>query len=272
MGGQAEAGAPAGVVAEAGTGIESDVETAGTLLGGRVVYRQFRDGYRTGIEPVLLAAAVPARPGERVLEAGCGAGAALACLGARHALRDSRLQGTGIERDPATAALARRNLDANGLHGWPVLAAPVQAACCDPGLIAAGRFDHAMANPPWHRADATAPASARRDLAKRAPEGSLPDWTAALARTLRRGGTLTLVLPAARHAEAAAAMLTHGFGGIRLLPLWPLAGRAARIVILQGIAGSRGEDRVLPGLVLHRAGGKFTAEAEAVLRDGAALN
>ncbi len=267
MGGQAEAGTPAAV----GTEAETDVETAGTLLDGRVLYRQFRDGYRTGIEPVLLAAAVPAQPGERVLEAGCGAGAALACLGVRHALQGERLHGTGIERDPATAALARRNLEANGLHGWPVLAASVQAACRDPGLVAAGRFDHAMANPPWHRADATAPTSARRDLAKRAPAGSLPDWTAALARTLRRGGTLTLVLPAARHAEAAAALLAHGFGGIRLLPLWPLAGRTARIVILQGVAGSRGEDRVLPGLVLHGVGGGFTAEAEAVLRDGAAL-
>ena len=271
MGGQAEAGAPAAVGTEPETDVETDVETAGALLGGRVLYRQFRDGYRTGIEPVLLAAAVPARPGERVLEAGCGAGAALACLGVRHALQGGRMQGTGIERDTATAALARRNLDANGLHGWPVLAASVQAACSGPGPIAAGGFDHAMANPPWHRADATAPASARRDLAKRAPEGSMPDWTAALARTLRRGGTLTLVLPAARHAEAAAAMLACGFGGIRLLPLWPLAGRAARIVILQGIAGSRSDHRVLPGLVLHRAGGGFTAEAEAILRDGAAL-
>ncbi len=267
MGGQAEAGAPAGV----GTGAETGVETAGTLLGGRVLYRQFRDGYRTGIEPVLLAAAVPARSGERVLEAGCGAGAALACLGVRHALRDGWLHGTGIERDPDTAALARRNLDANGLHGWPVLTAPVQAACADPGLVSPGGFDHAMANPPWHRADASAPATPRRDLAKRAPDATLRDWTAALAHTLRRGGTLTLVLPAARHAEAAAAMLAHGLGGIRLLPLWPLAGRAARIVILQGMAGSRSDGKVLPGLVLHGMEGGFTREAEAVLRDGAAL-
>ena len=51
--------------------------TQGHLLGGRVRYAQPRSGFRSGIEPVLLAAAVPARPGERVLEAGSGAGAAL---------------------------------------------------------------------------------------------------------------------------------------------------------------------------------------------------
>ena len=57
--------------------------TEGHLLGGRVRYAQPRVGYRTGIEPVLLAAAVAARAGERVLEAGCGAGAGLLCLAAR---------------------------------------------------------------------------------------------------------------------------------------------------------------------------------------------
>ncbi|HJS85951.1 MAG TPA: SAM-dependent methyltransferase, partial [Acetobacteraceae bacterium] len=57
--------------------------TGGTLLGGRVRYAQPAEGFRSGIEPVLLAAAVPARPGECVLEGGSGAGAGLLCLAAR---------------------------------------------------------------------------------------------------------------------------------------------------------------------------------------------
>ncbi len=268
MGGQAAAGAPAQVETDVGT----ETETDGTLLGGRVIYRQFRDGYRTGIEPVLLAAAVPAGPSARVLEAGCGAGAALACLGVRQGGQGGgAMHGTGIERDGATAALARRNLDVNGLAGWSVLATSVHAACGDPGLVAAGRFDHAMANPPWHRAEASHSPSPRRDLARRAPAGTLPEWISALAGVLRAGGTLTLIVPAARHAEAASSLLAHGFGGIRLLPLWPLAGRPARIVIVSGIAGGRGDDMLLPGLVLHRPDGGFTEAAEAVLREGAAL-
>ena len=55
--------------------------TAGTttdaLLGGRVRLRQPREGYRAGLDAALLAAAVDARPGERLLEAGCGVGGAL---------------------------------------------------------------------------------------------------------------------------------------------------------------------------------------------------
>ena len=83
--------------------------TAGGLLDGRVRYDQPVDGYRTGLEPVLLAAAVPARTGQRVLEAGTGAGAGLLCLAARV----PGVMGVGIEADADMAALARCNLAAN---------------------------------------------------------------------------------------------------------------------------------------------------------------
>ena len=53
------------------------------FLGGRLVLRQPARGYRAGADAVMLAAACSARAGERVLELGCGAGAALFCLGAR---------------------------------------------------------------------------------------------------------------------------------------------------------------------------------------------
>ncbi len=49
------------------------------------------------------------------------------------------------------------------------------------------------------------------------------------------------------------------------------AGAPARLVLLRGIKGGRAGFRLLPGLVLHARGGGYTAEAEAVLRDGAGL-
>lgn len=247
--------------------MQTEATTHGTLLGGRVSYRQFRDGYRTGIEPVLLAATVLARPGARVLEAGCGAGAGLLCL----ASRLPGLAGTGIEQDAPTAALARRNLDENGLPEWPIIVAGVADPVVSELPGTAGRFDHAIANPPWHRATASASSLPRRDLAKRAPDGTLASWTGALSRLLHDGGTLTMILPAALHAEAAHAMAQSGLGAIRLLPLWPLAARPARIVLVQGVLGGRGDGAVLPGLVLHQPGGGYTEAAEAILRSGAPL-
>ncbi len=236
-------------------------ETAGTLLGGRVAYRQMLRGHRSGLEPVLMAAFVPARPGQRVLEGGTGAGAGLLCLAARV----SPLAGVGIELSPALAALARRNLAANGATGIEVLAADLAAGHAPAG---AG-FHHAFANPPWHAG--TASPDGERDVARRAAPGLLPLWVAALCRSLRHRGTITLALPAAAMAEAASALLQSGCGGISVLPLWPRRGVAARLVLAQGSLGSRAGSTLHPGLVLHEADGRFTAEADAVLRLGAAL-
>ncbi len=238
-----------------------DTESAGTLLGGRVAYRQMLRGHRSGLEPVLLAALVPARPGQRVLEGGTGAGAGLLCLAARVA----PLCGWGIEMDPALAALARRNLDANGAAGISVAAADLTRD----DVLPEGGFHHAFANPPWHRG--TASPDAGRDLARRAAPGLLALWVAALCRRVRPRGSVTLAVPAAALAEAAGLLRHSGCGGVSLLPLWPRRGVAARIVLVQGVLGSRAGSVVNPGLVLHEADGRFTPEADAVLRDGAAL-
>ncbi len=237
--------------------------TDGTLLDGRVSYRQFRQGYRTGIEPVLLAAGIPAQPGQRVLEAGCGAGAALLCLCARV----PGLQGVGIEVDPGTAALARHNWSRNGMHGLALHEGPV-ADLPD----ALGLFDHAFANPPWHRGNASASPLARRDLALRGRPKLLESWIAALASRLRPGGTLTLILPAALHAEAGGVMHgVGGLGGITLLPFWTRQGAVARIVLMQGRRGSLADAVVRPGLVLHEEAGGYTDAAERILRGGEGL-
>lgn len=235
--------------------------TAGTLLGGRVLYRQPAQGHRTGIEPVLLAASVPARPGDRVLEAGLGAGAGLLCLAARV----PGLHGTGVELDPDTAALARGNLRDNGLPDWPVLDMDVLA------LRAPGAFDHAYANPPWHDPAGTRSPEGRRVLARQAGEAGIERWAAALAASVRPGGTVTLILPGAAAARGLGALHGAGCGGLALLPLWPKAGRDARLAVVQGRRGSRGPDRVASGLVLHCGDGAYTPEADAVLRGGMAL-
>lgn len=234
--------------------------TDGWLLDGRIRYAQPRAGYRTGIEPVLLAASIPARPGERVLEAGTGAGAGLLCLAARVA----GLDGVGIELDPDMASLARRNLEANGM-GLSVVTA-------DLGLWRADApFDHAFANPPWHHAASTPSPIARRRLATQAGEMTLEGWIGALCRALRQGGSLTLVVPAAQAAPAAVAYHGAGAGAVTIFPLWPKRGRDAKLVLVQGRRGGAGPDRIAPGLLLHATDGAFTAEANAVFRDGAAL-
>lgn len=239
--------------------------TEGHLLNGRIVYAQPKDGYRTGIEPVLLAAAVPARPGARVLEAGTGAGAGLLCLAARI----PGITGLGIEIEPRMAAIAARNLTANGLAGLSIRTADVLEVAGD-WPAANGPFDHAFANPPWHQADGTPSPVPLRARAKVAETGLAAVWTQALGRALRPRGTLTLILPARQVPEALTALPAAGCGSPRLFPLWPRAGQPARMLILQAVRGGRAEFRMEAGLVLHEGTG-YTPAADAVLREGAGL-
>ncbi len=235
--------------------------TEGTLLNGRVRYAQPKDGYRTGLEPVLLAASVPAREGDSVLEAGTGAGAGLLCLAARV----PGVTGVGVEQDAAMAAVASANLAANEATGLRIVTADIL------GWRPESAIDHAFANPPWHAAAGTASPHPRRVTAKRAAPGLLGRWAIALAATLRPRGTLSLIVPAASLSEAVAALAGAQCPEMTLLPLWPREGVAAKLVIVRGVRQGRGACTVVPGLVLHDPDGAFTEAAQAVLRDGGAL-
>jgi tRNA1Val (adenine37-N6)-methyltransferase len=236
--------------------------TYGHLLDGRVRYAQPRRGFRSGIEPVLLAAAIPARPGSRVLEGGSGAGAALLCLAARV----PGVLGLGIEQDPALVALAQQNATANG---WPDLRFMAADIASLPALDA---FDHACANPPYHGHAGTPSPDVSRRAAKRAAIGLLAVWATALARPLRPRGTLSFILPAALLAEAVTAFADAGCAPTAMLPLWAKPRQPAKLLLLRGIKGSHAPFRVLPGLVLHAPGGGFTTDVDTILRGGAALD
>ncbi|MSP49202.1 MAG: methyltransferase domain-containing protein [Alphaproteobacteria bacterium] len=230
--------------------------TEDRLLGGRVRLRQPRDGYRAAIDPVLLAAAVRARPGERVLDLGTGAGAAALCLMAR--VED--LTVVGLEVDPTTAALARENAALNGRDRFTVRDGDVTRLPA--GLRG---FDRAMVNPPFLEAGrADPPPDPGRRRAHVDADG-LDAWVEAALKAVSPGGAVTFIQRADRLADLLT-LLQGRAGGIVVAPLWPKAGEAAKRVIVEARAGVRTPLRLLPGLVLHAPDGRYTEPAEAILR------
>ncbi len=236
-----------------------------SLLGGRLRFVQPSQGYRTAIDSILLAAAVPAADGERVLDAGSGAGAAALCLAARV----TGCLVAGLEIDPVLAGLAERNAELNGLAGRLTFAAGDLLA--PPPEVAAGGFDHVMANPPFHKAGAgNHPPDPSKRRATVEGAAGLGDWLGFCLGMVRAKGTVTVIHRAERLDEVLA-RLHGGLGEIVVFPLWPGAGKPAKRVLVRGRKGVRTPMRLAPGLVLHQPGGAYTAETEAVLRQGAGL-
>lgn len=236
------------------------------FLGGRLTITQPAAGYRAAADPVLLAAAVPARPGQTVLELGCGAGVASLCLGWRVA----GLRLAGLEVQPDYAALARRNAAANGME-FEVWEGDLAAM---PAALRARAFDHVIANPPYFGAGSGTPArDAGRETAQREAT-PLALWIGAGLRRLRPGGRLTLIQAAERLPDILASL---GAGGVTVLPVAPRVGRPAGRVIVAARKGGRTPFRLMAPFVLHegpehlRDGDDYSARARAVLRDGAAL-
>jgi tRNA1(Val) A37 N6-methylase TrmN6 len=243
--------------------------TCDALLGGRVRLWQPRAGYRAATDPVLLAAACAATPGERVLDLGCGAGAAALCLASRVA----GLELHGLEVQPAYADLAERNAALNGV----TMCVHRGDAAAPPRTLTALSFDHVIANPPYFPANAAPSPVPARDLARRASADGVALWVDAALRRLRQGGWLTLIHRAER-LPGILGVCAGRAGDVAVLPLAAREGRSATRVIVRARKDSRGPFRLAAPLVLHsglahlRDGDDFTPQAAAVLRDGAPLD
>jgi len=235
--------------------------TEDRLLDGRIRLLQPAEGYRAAIDPLLLAAALKAGPGQRVLDAGCGVGSAGLCLMARRP--DCSV--TGLELQPELAELARRNLILNGMaeRGQVAQGDLAQAP------FAPGSFDHVMTNPPYHQGGSLSP-HAIKAVANSEGDLALGDWLKACCKLLRPKGTLLVIQRADRLDEMLSA-LSGRLGGLTVFPLWPKEGREAKRVLLAGRKGSKAPLRLLPGLVLHHEDGSYSPAAESVLRQGGSL-
>jgi tRNA1(Val) A37 N6-methylase TrmN6 len=176
---------------------------------------------------------------------------------------------TGVERDAAAAALARENAELNGAAGR------VEIVEGDVGVRFSGLgltpFDAALANPPFFDdPEALRGPAAERRGAWLADDG-LAAWIGFLTKGVREGGTITVIHRADRLADLLA-LLGEKAGSIQVRPVHPFADEPAKRVLVRAVKTGKAPLKLLPGLVLHdRAGGKHTAEAEAILRGRADL-
>ncbi|QEW18775.1 tRNA1(Val) (adenine(37)-N6)-methyltransferase [Marinibacterium anthonyi] len=235
------------------------------FLGGKLFLYQPKSGYRAGVDPVLLAASVAAKPGDRVLDLGCGAGAAVLCLGTRV----PGLHLHGIEVQPGYAALARRNAAEAGLH-IDVIDADLTAP---PPELRKMTFHHILANPPYFDPTARIPAAdpgRERGLAEVAP---LSAWVDFAARRLHPRGWLHVIQRTARLPDLLVASQGK-LGSIEVLPLAARLGRTPEHVIFRARKDGRAPFRLHAPMILHEGmkhlsdAEDYSAEIDGILRRG----
>lgn len=248
--------------------MERSALTEDDYLGGRVTVTQPRDGYRAGVDAVLLAASVPAASGQTCLELGCGAGVASLCLGTRV----PGLSLFGVEVQTHYADLARQNADRANVT-MDVITASLDAL---PQSLKDRSFDHVMLNPPYYRPGARQSASnpgRERALGEVTP---LSTWIETALRRLAPRGVLSVILRIDRLPDVLSAIDSRA-GAVQVLPVQPREAREPGHFILRARKSRKTPFRLLSPLILHagiehqRDEDSYTPEVSAILRDGAPL-
>ena len=222
--------------------------TEDAFLGGRLRLRQPRSGHRAGHDAMLLAAATPARSGDRVVDLGAGVGAA----GLAVARRVAGIELVLVEIDAGLAELARGNAAANAVPADVIVLDVTSAADV---FAAAGlspdSVDVVLMNPPFndparHRAS---PDKAR-EIAHVSTAAALERWILAARRILKSGGALALIWRADGLVEVLSA-LGRGFGSLELLPVHAEATEPAIRVLIRATKGGKAPLQMHAALVLN---------------------
>ena len=238
--------------------------TEDRLLGGRVRLRQPAEGYRVAIDPVFLAAAVPAEPHQLVLDVGCGAGAAMLCLAAR--VPQCRIVGLEMQRN--LVRLAGDNTILNAMETR--VSVMIGDLLRPPPRLSPGAFDHVMANPPYNERSRTATSTGRAEATVEG-DADLAAWVRFALAMVRPKGTVTLIHRADR-IDALLAEIAGRAGEVVIFPLWAGEDRPASRILVRARKQIAASARLAHGLVLHRPDGRLTDRAEAVLREGKGLD
>ncbi len=235
--------------------------------GGFVLVQPKGAGHRSGIDSMVLAAAVPAGFAGRVADLGAGAGAA----GLAVAARCGSAQVTLVENDPAMAAFARKTMEHESNQPLAARLSLIESDVTLSGKqrVAAGlrdnAFDFAIMNPPFNSALDRQTPDAVKAGAHVMQDGLFEAWLRTSSAIVKPGGGVALIARPQSLGDILVAMAAR-FGTLRIVPVHPRADEPAIRIIVTGVKGSRARLSLEPPLVLHGASGNaFLARAVAIV-------
>ncbi len=238
------------------------------FLGGKLKIRQPKQGYRAGIDPVLLAASVNAHIGDDILDLGCGVGVASLCLSYR--IAGLNIYGVEIQSDYAALASENGKLNSANLN---VINADIAKL---PDCLRQMQFDHILANPPYFDGLASMSSFNKGRDISRILNTPLVDWVSVMAQRLKQKGWAHLIYRVDQF-DTLFPLLTSRFGSFVLTPIVPRADSEAELIIIHMRKSGRAALRLESPLCLHKGlkhiedAGNYSEKVEDILRGRGAL-
>ena len=242
--------------------------TIDDFLSGAIKVTQPCVGYRAGVDPILLAASIPAKFGQTALELGCGVGTASLAL----AHRVAGLHITGVEVQARYCDLAQHNAKLNNL---PI--SVVRADLSDlPSDVRDQQFDHVFANPPYFdRKSSTCSDDMGRDRAM-GENDELGMWLTVAAKRVKPKGYAHFIFRTERMDEFLR-LLPESLGSRVITPIVPRQGRQSNLFLAHARKNGRAAFRLESPLIVHTGDvhqqdcEDYSQKISKVLRDGDAL-
>jgi len=233
--------------------------TEDTLFDGRLVCRQFSNGYRFSIDAVLAAHFCTIRDDWHILDLGCGCG----IIGMIIAYRHPGLQVTGLELQPELAELARQNINANAMEKRVSV---VQGNLRSIGEhVAPEHFDLVVSNPPYREPGTgrTSPEN-QRARARHEIAANLDDVVKAAAFAVKNRGRVVFVYPAKRAATLINRLVERNLEPKRLQPVYSYPeSENASLVLVEAVKNGGEEISILPPLyIFTEKNGPYTDQVQ----------
>ena len=237
-------------------------ETLDDLQNGYYIL-QSENGFRFGMDAVLLADYTQIRPEERVMDLGCGNGILPLLLAARN----PEICMTGLELNRDSADLAKRNVAYNHLEEKVLIEqGDIREAV---SRFGAASFDVLVTNPPYMIVS-HGKISPNRQIAMARHEVccTLRELAEAAAGLLRDHGRLYLVHRAFRLAEIMDILREYRLEPKRLRLVHPFADKEANLVLIEALHGGNSRVKVEPPLIIYEKPGVYTEEVKRIYRSG----
>lgn len=246
---------------------DEKTETCDDFLGGKLRFIQPMNGYRAGVEPVLLAAALPINIKGRVLDMGCGVGTAGLCS----LWHNPNLHMVGIEANHLATEHAKRNAILNNMGERAEIYEQIlgDEDFVDP--LKSDEVDAVITNPPWFEKAHSQRAEGSRGAGRQEGEISLDIWLDYCIRKLRTGGLIAIIHRSHRMGDILQ-IFKGRIGNIKIIPIYSKQYQPAKHVIILGNKARKTPLELRAGFIMHDAKGNFLAEAKDIFMKGRRLS